>query len=66
MYGKARAIADSRFQGGPIDQLPPLGRSFLEQAPEEAARFSRVYHELTIAGGSMWERFEPMLLAGTG
>jgi hypothetical protein len=29
-----------------------LGRSFLEQAPEEAARFSRAYHELTITGGA--------------
>lgn len=51
MYGKALAIAKSRFQRRLEDQPHLLGLSFLEQAPEEAARFSRAYHELTITGG---------------
>jgi hypothetical protein len=50
MYGKALAIANSRFQGSPEYQ-PSLGGGFLEQAPDEASRFSRAYHELTITGG---------------
>jgi hypothetical protein len=53
LYGKALAIADSRFQVRPESQLtePPLAQNILEQAPEESARFSRAYHELVITGG---------------
>jgi hypothetical protein len=53
MYGKALTIADSRFQRGSKDQSveAPLAQNFLEQAPEESARFSRAYHELVITGG---------------
>jgi hypothetical protein len=51
MYGKALAIATSRFQGRSKDEPFPLGPSFLERAPEETTRFSRAYHELSITGG---------------
>lgn len=51
MYGKAFAIATSRFQGRSEDEPFPLGPRFLERAPEKTARFSRAYHELSITGG---------------
>lgn len=35
MYGKALAIATSRFQGRSEDEPFPLGPSFLERAPEK-------------------------------
>jgi hypothetical protein len=54
MYGRALAIADSRFKTGLEDRSspPPLAQDFALEAPEEAARFSRAYHELVITGGS--------------
>ena len=51
MYGKALAIATSRFQSRSEDQPFPLGPIFLERAPEETARFSPAYHELSITSG---------------
>lgn len=53
MYGRALAIDNSRFKTRLKDRSTalPSAQNFEEQAPEEAARFSRAYHELVITGG---------------
>lgn len=53
MYGKALTIARSRFQeeSKRNSVAPSTAQRFVEQAPEESARFSRAYHELVITAG---------------
>jgi hypothetical protein len=53
VYDKALTIAGSRFHCGSNEKSSEtlLAEDFLEQSPQESARFSRAYQELVITGG---------------